>query len=281
MREQRPAAVVGVHGIGNHDDERTGDDAAEALSKTWTEALAAGLGPHRQVDVLVAYYAERLRGETPQGSADIEAVPGAVAVLDRWARALGMPAEQSQGRLTLPARYVLDWIARRFGLDHRMVAWFVTRYCVEVARYLGDERVRSAVRDDVRRVIAQHRPKVVIAHSLGSVVAYEVLAAGELPPVELLVTLGSPLGMPDVVFDRLDPPPVAGLGARPAGVRRWVNIADRGDLVAVPRLLSQRFHGVDADLEVSIAAFDFHRVIRYLACPVTADAVAPWVDAAR
>ncbi len=162
-----------------------------------------------------------------------------------------------------------------------MVAWFVTRYCAEVARYFGDDEVRAAVRDEVRRVIAQHRPAVVIAHSLGSVVAYEALAAGGLPPVELLVTLGSPLGMPDVVFDRLDPSPAAGFGARPAGVRRWVNIADHGDLVAVPRLLARRFHGVDADLEASINAFDFHRVVRYLACPVTARTVAPWVGAAR
>ncbi|MEU6072803.1 hypothetical protein [Micromonospora sp. NPDC047074] len=60
--------------------------------------------------------------------------------------------------------------------------------------------------------------------------------------------LGSPLAMPHAVFPRLDPAPVAGLGSRLPNVKRWVNIADVGDLVA-------------------IHAFDFHMVANYFACP--------------
>ena len=74
------------------------------------------------------------------------------------------------------------------------------------------------------------------AHSLGSVVAYEVLCASPESPGQSLVTLGSPLGLPNLVFDRLEPEPrPRGDGVRgrwPEPVRTWTNIADRGDVVA-------------------------------------------------
>jgi len=78
---------------------------------------------------------------------------------------------------------------------------------------------------------------VVVAHSLGSVVAYEVLCS--LPGSASLsfVSLGSPLGLPNLVFDRLQPAPRP-VGAEPRGywparVRAWNNIADAGDVVAL------------------------------------------------
>jgi hypothetical protein len=59
------------------------------------------------------------------------------------------------------------------------------------------------------------------------VVAYE--AAQRLnAPLPLLITLGSPLGLRTVVYDRVVPQPPS----YPPHVRHWVNIADRNDLVA-------------------------------------------------
>jgi hypothetical protein len=73
--------------------------------------------------------------------------------------------------------------------------------------------------------------------------------------------------MPGVVYDRLQPDPVIIGGARPPGVRRWINMADVGDIVAVPRGgLSSSFDGIELDVEVAIDDWDFHRVRNYLAC---------------
>jgi hypothetical protein len=58
------------------------------------------------------------------------------------------------------------------------------------------------------------------------------------------VSLGSPLGIRNLVFDVLTPAPKNGLGAWP-NVRRWVNIADNGDIVALEKDLSQHFGGVE------------------------------------
>ena len=77
---------------------------------------------------------------------------------------------------------------------------------------------------------------MIVAHSLGSVVAYEVLCAAPGPAVLSLVTLGSPLGLANLIFDRLQPepgPPGEGMrGHWPGPVLSWTNIADAGDVVA-------------------------------------------------
>jgi hypothetical protein len=92
--------------------------------------------------------------------------------------------------------------------------------------------------------------------------------------VDLLITLGSPLALPDVVFGRLDPAPINGKGERPPGVRRWINIADPGDVIAVPRGLGGFFDGIDTDLTTPIGVFNAHKVTDYLSCTTTAAALA-------
>jgi hypothetical protein len=108
-------------------------------------------------------------------------------------------------------------------------------------------------------------------------VAYEALHAFPDLDVELLVTLGSPLGLP-ALFRKLDPEPRAGRGARPAGVKRWLNIADVGDLVAIPPKLGGLFP-VDQHETVNRGFLEPHFLGPYLANGVTATAIAPYLSA--
>lgn len=58
-------------------------------------------------------------------------------------------------------------------------------------------------------------------------------------------------------------------GGRPPNVRRWVNLADPGDFVAIPPGgIGRRFEGVHLDRQSTIHVFDFHRVTNYLKTPV-------------
>ncbi len=138
----------------------------------------------------------------------------------------------------------------------------------EVARYLAgdDAPARAQVRECVANTIAQRQARIVIAHSLGTVVAYEALHAHPDLKVDLLVTLGSPLALPDAIFHRLQPRSGAAASPRPANVRRWVNISDYGDPIAILRPFTRYFPDVDLDLTESVGLFDFHRAARYLAC---------------
>ncbi|MBP2475888.1 pimeloyl-ACP methyl ester carboxylesterase [Crossiella equi] len=107
----------------------------------------------------------------------------------------------------------------------------------QVARYLLDNRIREAATTEVAELVGPET-KAVVAHSLGAVVAYEALHR-QPHPVPLLITLGAPLGFRGVVYDRLRPQP-----ARvPPGLRRWLNVLDRRDLVAASVELAPRFPG--------------------------------------
>ncbi|MPY63374.1 hypothetical protein [Streptomyces spongiae] len=153
------------------------------------------------------------------------------------------PPATAQGRLAVPLRQLVSAISERLSLDGRLTRAFIATFFRDVTRYLGgpDDAARTAAREEVAGVISSTGAHVVIAHSLGSVVAYEALHAHPELDVDLFLTLGSPLALRHGVFDRLSPAPFTGTGERPPGVRRWVNLSDHGDIVAVPRPLKQRF----------------------------------------
>jgi len=267
--------LVGVHGIGNLQRGTPADQGAALLGARWTAALRRGMGEGSDIVAEVAYYAHHLAADTAQGAADPEHLTEfEQRMLLTWAGTLGAPEEVAQGRLAAPARAAADWIARRFGLDNRLVRLLVSTFCREVHSYLAEPDRRHSVRDTVASTIREHQPAVVLAHSLGSVVAYETLWAHPDLRIDLLLTLGSPLALPDVVYSRLDPAPIDGTRQRPPGARRWINIADPGDFIAIPRRLADWFDGIDADLTTPIGVFNFHKVTGYLSCTTTAAVVA-------
>jgi hypothetical protein len=259
--------ILGVHGVGNFQPGLDAVEASDKLSDWWRSALKTL--PSLELQLEVFYYANLLSTPVAQGNEDLSYLDDkASAAIIAWASQLGAHDEIPQGRLTQPVRIGVEWVARRFGLDYNLVARFVATFFPEVSRYFTDGAARSIAIKGLADAIARARPQILIAHSLGSVVAYDALWAHPDCLVDVFLTLGSPLAMPDVVYDRLAEHP--GPRGRPPGVRRWVNIADYGDIVAIPKGgVSQAFLGVTGDINDNIHTFDFHRVTGYLACPTT------------
>jgi hypothetical protein len=282
--------VVGVHGIWNYGYlRRAGGDlpaAVQAIGAEWQGWLSQGLGnfdltvpvPSR---LPVAYYADCLFRGLGMGTTEpADLSPLGQRLFVAWVAELRdsdqLAASVSEGALTVPLRESADWFTEHYGAWAQRV---VTACIEELATYFdpahGDRRETARAR--AADVIRQERPAVLLAHSLGSVVAYEALCADRNLAVELFVTLGSPLAMRHVVFDRLIPMPV-GRGIRPPGAGQWVNIADRGDPVAVPRRkLPERFDGVDRDHETTISLVDSHMAKSYLRCAEVAREVSPYL----
>jgi pimeloyl-ACP methyl ester carboxylesterase len=147
----------------------------------------------------------------------------------------------------------------------------------QVRRYMTDPDLRRAVQDRFGAEVGEDT-RVVVGHSLGSVVAYEALCAHPRWPVRALVTLGSPLGIRNLIFDRLVPAPVArdqgGLrGAWPGGAQSWVNVADAGDVVALVKDLRPLF-GAGVACYVVHNGSHAHDVQPYLTAAETGAAVA-------
>jgi len=269
------AGIVGVHGIGKYDyyveAGRSAAGAAEAMRRTWDRYLGAAFGdPARGYITEIAYFSHLLRGDDRRDPRALTAMDaGAQDVLAGWARNLGF-GEQITGTL----KSITGWLLTR--LDGRSAA-FAELFAPEVAAYLADQDRRERIRHAVADVIRRNRPKVVIAHSLGSVVAYETFWAHPDLEADLLITLGSPLGMRDVIFERLLPAPVNGRGERPKGVRRWVNIADKDDIAAIPPALAGCFTGVDVEELVNLDWIDFHTAEKYLGCPALGPHLRPFL----
>jgi hypothetical protein len=137
-----------------------------------------------------------------------------------------MGAQQGLGRVlgsAINGLGKIPWFAP-YGMG--FAERFVNRALAQVTRYLTDDGMRSKALASVFNLIGPET-KVLIGHSLGSVVAYEAahLMKQRLP---LLVTLGSPLGLQTIVYQRLRPQPPG----FPANVAWWVNVADRDDFIA-------------------------------------------------
>ncbi len=72
---------------------------------------------------------------------------------------------------------------------------------------------------------------IVIGHSLGSVIAYEGLC--RIPhKVSTLLTIGSPIGVRKLIYERLRPTEAPPRTA--PSVRRWINVSNLADAMVVP-----------------------------------------------
>lgn len=88
---------------------------------------------------------------------------------------------------------------------------------------------RAGVRQLIDEIVLSQmdaRPTVVVGHSLGSVIAYNILAQNHGFNVPLFVTLGSPLGI-RAIRQRLRPIRF------PRGTTKWFNAYDPRDVVAL------------------------------------------------
>lgn len=279
------ARIVGVHGVGQ---QLLGP---ELLAGRWLPALRDGLrnagaeesALPRDGDMSVAFYGGIFRRAGTMGLTDIELTaedvePGEAALLEAWWKEAARvdPAVGAEGKPTMLAtpsivQRALNALSRsRFfvGVAEHALIWDLR----QVRRYFDDPSIRQRVTTTVAGSITLDT-RLLIAHSLGTVAAYEALCAHpEWEPIDF-VSMGSPLGIRNLIFDRLDPAPVGRVGARPSCVRRWVNIADRGDVVALEKRLADLFEGQVQDVAVSNEA-RAHDAVPYLTAPETGAVIA-------
>ncbi|MCT9081540.1 hypothetical protein [Streptomyces fulvoviolaceus] len=275
------ARIVGVHGVGK---QRLGGNT---LLKDWQPALADGLdragGPGLAAnDLHMAFYGDLFRppgntlavGDPMFTADDVDEGFEAELLLEWWeACARTDPAVPPPGADTLARSPRAVQTALRVLQNSRYFAELSLRALVfdlkQVRRYLTDGELRETARGRVEAAIGPDT-RVVVAHSLGSVVAYEALCARASDHrVRALVTLGSPLGM-RMVFDRLRPEP----GAWPGGDGfRWTNVVDEGDVVAAVKDLSLLF-GTEVTGKVVHNGSHAHDATSYLTAKETGRAVA-------
>ncbi|MFE4961410.1 hypothetical protein [Streptomyces sp. NPDC056660] len=206
-------------------------------------------------DVGIAFYGDvfrarhqRTRGmDEPKRVTDLDDPLEQQLLLDLWAaaaaaepdRVAAPAAEGTRAPTPLTVQRAMNALLRSRCMPGAVAERFLLGTLRQVRKYLSNGDIRDQAREAVNQRVTSDT-EVVIGHSLGSVVAYEVLCA-EPKNVRALITLGSPLGMPKLVFDRLEPAPTDGRGMWPRGIRSWSNLCDMHDVVASVKQLGPLF----------------------------------------
>lgn len=249
-----PTRMVFIHGRG-----QGGQDPA-ALQQSWLDALARGCATLNKalpaaLDVSFPYY-----GDVLDRFAAAESLPLTSDIQARGTGAndefLVFQADVAQA-MRLKAGVTDDQVAAEYGDNPKprgplnwqwvqaiiraidlhggsMSQGAIEEFLRDVFLYTTRAGVRDAV-DEIVKAKLTTEPTIVVGHSLGTVVAYNVLRSDPRPlQVPLLVTVGSPLGI-RAVRDQLVPL------RYPKAVQSWYNAYDTRDVVALYPLDGSNF----------------------------------------
>jgi pimeloyl-ACP methyl ester carboxylesterase len=251
---KRPSVIIGIHGLANK-------PPADEKTCWWKVAIAEGLARNEGLaDAAFAFafvYWADLRYGTPLAS-------DAMDEPYRLHEGTGpLPSEEDAPKLTGPDVLVavyegIDRIEEATGLtlvddvilEHR----FDDLWHYHVEREFA-QQVRARLIERLQQ-FRDHRI-LLMAHSMGSVIAYDVLRLLERDDpslqVEHLVTVGSPLGLAKV---KLKIEAECGAARVPNNVGHWTNLADGNDIVAVTGALASDYAPSDTCVQVTD-----HRVV--------------------
>ncbi len=270
-----------IHGIAQQDYTE-----AELLA-IWTDhMLDHGIDPEklRSASPQMAYYGDQLykwtqttlEAATTMGSSVPDAELSFLSkALDEIASANSFEEDEiemlvSQATIADGANAIgqSSWVGRRVvaiaSLLER-ISPLRGRIAIKVIRqayvYLSNKSARTEI-DNLVRPRLERNSSVIVAHSLGTVVAFNLLrelaAAKTDIQIPLLVTVGSPLAITEV--QRW----IGGEFGIPSNVDSWMNFYDKGDPVTLGRPLSTGFAKGIIDTVVDNNTSNAHSIAGYL-----------------
>ncbi|MCP4409471.1 MAG: hypothetical protein GY807_17315 [Gammaproteobacteria bacterium] len=238
--------IIGIHGLSNK-------PTRAVLEKWWEQAILEGLNKNTAFDVqsinfVSVHWADVMYDDPdPRPDAYEPAQSGALRrYKDSWLDDVRAKASEFTGK-------VADEVKAFFGIDE--VADKILRLKLkDLYEYYHDAKKRTELRGRLRDALMAHTNSriMLVAHSMGSIVAYDVLRLlGKQNPlitVDHFVTIGSPLGMPHVKYKITEE---NHLVRTPSIVRKWTNLADRRDPVAIDTHLYDDYEPNDFDVRVT------------------------------
>lgn len=227
--------IVGIHGLANKPEAAT-------LGKWWRQSIAEGLTKNSGLrnpsfDFKMVYYADVFYSRpVPAQKNDEPYVRAKASALRRYDEGffdfIGDKVEEVIG-------LGLDEIKQQLGFTTKLIDRGLKKVLADLGRYYLKDEDRNSVRERLRKVLEEYHEQeiLLVAHSMGSIVAYDVLRelGRETTPavtVSRFATIGSPIGLAHVKRKmqlewgrRLRTPSVVS--------KSWVNFADRRDYVAL------------------------------------------------
>jgi hypothetical protein len=286
--EKAMALIVGVHGIAQQ------LKAADVLDAEWSPTLKGGLSNAKRLPIpdgslRSAFYGSLFRtaatiragGDVQYRSSDVEEGFEQELLHEWWVAAANaepsrvVPPDAQVRGTSSSVQAALRALSRsKFftGIaEHTMIG-----NLKQVRLYLSSPKIRDAAQQSVNDVVTEDT-RLIVAHSLGTVVTFEALHRYESEPhwknVRSLVTLGSPLGIRNLIFSKLNPAPVSNKGKWPGLLERWTNLCADNDVVALQKKLRPFFDDRIVDMRIDNEA-RAHDVSPYLTDAATGNVIA-------
>jgi hypothetical protein len=256
---KRRKIIIGIHGLSNKPPQKL-------LAKWWRKSIREGLHRHHSVlknfSFRMVYWADIIY-EKPQDSTIIDLnhprhldepyVPFQSAQnpsKGSWGKILFDRFENVIDDLFLSKNswvnlgYIADQVIRRKYKDLDIYY----RQDLLTGEVNSESLAREVIRKRLRNILLAHKGKkiMLIAHSMGSIIAYDVLY--ELKKeieIETFVTIGSPLGLPMIISKFFEEHQIeydsSTKRPTPEGLKSWYNFADIDDGIASNDDLSNEF----------------------------------------
>lgn len=239
--------IIGVHGLSNK-------PAKEVLKQGWENAMLEGLKKNLGISVaslnfISVYWADAMY-EQPDPNPDLyhPANSGEIKrYKDGWLDIVRAKASN------IFAGKVMDDLKNMFGMGK--VAEAVLKIKLEdLYKYYSDDQKQKELRTRLKEQIVNNKDHriMLVAHSMGSIIAYDVLRIlGKEDPaisIDHFVTIGSPLGIPHVKYQIAKE---NSLVRTPSIVKKWSNFADKRDPVAIDTHLADDYEPNSSGVKVS------------------------------
>jgi hypothetical protein len=284
--------IIAIHGLGNKPPKGL-------LEKWWLDSIREGLHKIGQGDLTVpfklVYWADILNPE-PENLKITDKDDPLFIDEPYLPSSGGKKAEQSTIRPRI-LKYLEGQLDKIFlkpdmslhfeGVSDRIIhSYFSDLEAYYSGKHLLKDNFKRSARviicERLRSVLKEHKSDdiMLLCHSMGTIIAYDVLTdKPDSVPVNTLVTIGSPLGLPVIVSRIFAEQKKKNLALKvlktPNSVRTaWFNISDIKDIVALDHTLADDYqpnkHGVLAhdinvynDYEVSNER-NPHKIYGYL-----------------
>lgn len=266
-----PKKIIGIHGLSNKPPRET-------LEDWWKKSIREGLKincglQNPEFDFRMVYWADLLYKYQLHREAGFDFDPlfnqepyiaaesGALKEYkDSWKDELKADVKGIAGSTT-------DFMRRRFNIDG-LTDWLLEKGARDLAYYYDvtqeimnhsgqKEPVQKVLRDELKHTLLEEQGNdiLLIAHSMGSIIAYDVLRAlGQTNPelqIPHLVTIGSPLGLPLVKAKIMEQCAYDPEVRTPSIVTEsWKNFADKKDKVAYDVHLRDDYQTNRTDIRV-------------------------------
>lgn len=262
------------------------------LKRAWIDAWRQGLAksglnlPLAEEDICIVYYGDTLdqlvAGMAAENVADVilrgagdkldsAEIEFLQAITDEIRAGCGISDAQVH---ELMEQIVIErgplnkgWVLAVLRAIDKYLPWLgsegLALFTRDVHQYLRNPVLRDVIENGARKAFEGDKPAVVVAHSLGTVVIYNLLrreGTSNRWNVPLLVTLGSPLGIA-AVRNRLMPIKY------PECVGHWLNALDSKDVVALYPLTPKHFDvtpEIENKTDVSNTTDNRHGISGYL-----------------